>query len=1349
MALKKLYCLLVCLLSIIMPTKAKVFSIGEFDYSITDSVNLTVQLGSIYVNNEISGDITVPESVEIEGKTYTVTSAHFNSSKEVTSITIPNCVTKISAYRCDKLTSINIPDSVTYISFTECKSLASVTIPSTVTSLPSYAFYKCESLTSINVPNSVTSIGNNAFDGCYNLTSINIPDSVEVINGSTFFDCYGLTSITIPNSVTSIKLYAFSNCENLKQVYIPNSVSDINRSAFSDGTIIYGGTASGSPWGAKRHIKGSVIDGDFVYVDEKKDVLAGYIGSDSVISISNTVTSIMESAFRDNTVLTSVSIPNSVTSIGNDAFSGCVGLKSVVIPNTVTSLGQGAFFSVDTIYYGRTTSSNMWGARRHIKGYYKEGDFIYADEKMDTLVAYLGADTIVTIPSSVVSIGYSAFYKCKDLTSIIIPNTVTSISDYAFYGCESLKAISIPDHVSTIGEYAFWGCNSLTSVNIPSSVTYIRKYTFYRCKNLKSITIPSSVDSIGENAFYYCTGLAPVVIPSSVTYMGYQAFYDVCAVCYLGEPIGADWNWAKRSIKDGFVNGDFVYKDEQNDTLIAYIGAGPFASIPNHVKVIDKNAFNKTTWITSVSIPSSVTSIGYNAFYSIDTICYVGSATGSPWGAKHHIKLIVDGDFIYGDEEKTLLKQYIGNDSLVFIPNHVKTIGDSAFYNNSSIRSVVIPNSVTSIGSYAFAGCTNISRLSVPCTVSYIWEYAFYQVDTVSYGGLQTNPKLWGALHFEDEGDDLYIIHNLEELLFFRDSVKGIARLEADIDLSPVCGKLGDDIVSFTPIRCLKFDGGNHTISNLYINNSHAYETALFDVNNQIYKLAVKNLKVTNAYVKGGDYAAGIAINGEFTNCHFEGVVIGIHAGGVSEYGKPSSAYNCSNYGMIVAWGYASGIDASSMVNCYNRGRIVSDDVAIGLGMYDGFHFNIYNSGDVYSPGSKTTDYIETGYDYGSLFVLQEMDSAAFLSGAVTDSLNLYVSQNPKPYSNYLDSVSLHSWVQGEDGFPRFEGVDLKPTQGYVVRYTGAVDDIDVALDGTVILPVCSISGNSYVFSDNFDGKNIVSDTVVNVKLVSPVIPVNGQIAGHDYVDLGLPSGTLWATYNVGATKPEEDGNHFAWGETKPKDVYDWSTYKWYDTSSERCTKYDSGSGMITLLPEDDAAVANWGTEWRMPTFEEIEELDENCEYSFVEVDGVKVAKYTATNGNFILFPFVSYWSSSRSDDSYYAAQFLWFLEEYGAVLDKCNSNRSNGYSVRAVATGNPTSASIIKGQAVEVYVGNCIIYVANAEAKTNIQVFDMNGKIVASAVADDNRKAEIKLSGLKGVYVITVGNQSTKVILK
>ena len=168
-----------------------------------------------------------------------------------------------------------------------------------------------------------------------------------------------------------------------------------------------------------------------------------------------------------------------------------------------------------------------------------------------------------------------------------------------------------------------------------------------------------------------------------------------------------------------------------------------------------------------------------------------------------------------------------------------------------------------------------------------------------------------------------------------------------------------------------------------------------------------------------------------------------------------------------------------------------------------------------------------------------------------------------------------------------------------------------------------------------------------------------GTENGYGYVDLGLPSGLKWATCNVGATAPEEYGNHYAWGETEPKTTYDWSTYKWATATQEKwgwdletLTKYNTSSERGTvdnktvLDPEDDAAHVNWGGAWRMPTRAEWLELYENCIWKGTDdYNGTGVAGQIVTgfNGNSIFLPVAGnratqdnerdyigyYWSSS------------------------------------------------------------------------------------------------------------------------
>ena len=199
----------------------------------------------------------------------------------------------------------------------------------------------------------------------------------------------------------------------------------------------------------------------------------------------------------------------------------------------------------------------------------------------------------------------------------------------------------------------------------------------------------------------------------------------------------------------------------------------------------------------------------------------------------------------------------------------------------------------------------------------------------------------------------------------------------------------------------------------------------------------------------------------------------------------------------------------------------------------------------------------------------------------------------------------------------------------------------------------------------------------------------NGNESGHEYVELGLS--VKWATCNVGATKPEEYGDYFAWGETEPKTTYNWSTYKWCNGNDNTQTKYNTSSEYGTvdnktvLELADDAARANWGGAWRMPTDAEWTELRENCTWTWTsDYNGTGVAGRIVTskiNGNSIFLPaagvrddrdfgllgagdYGGYWSSSLDADYPSDAWYVYFLS---GNVGRNGLYRYYGFSVRAV----------------------------------------------------------------------------------
>ena len=269
------------------------------------------------------------------------------------------------------------------------------------------------------------------------------------------------------------------------------------------------------------------------------------------------------------------------------------------------------------------------------------------------------------------------------------------------------------------------------------------------------------------------------------------------------------------------------------------------------------------------------------------------------------------------------------------------------------------------------------------------------------------------------------------------------------------------------------------------------------------------------------------------------------------------------------------------------------------------------------------------------------------------------------------------SFTLNEDGSTNFTGAStykFRPYQGTLMFF----DTQDKPVK-TIILN--EVEKGSYLLAVNY-----VTDTYTCYYRDE-----SGSIGGRDYVDLGLPSGTLWATCNIGASSPEDYGNYIAWGEMSTKSTYDWSTYKWCKGSVRTLTKYCNNSNFgnngftdnkTELDPDDDAAYVNWGSDWRMPSLEQFEELI-NSSYTTTEwttQNGVKGRLITSnSNGNSVFLPAAGYrdgsslsgagsegdyWSRTLLESGPRSARGLYF---YSSFISMDGIPRCNGRSVRPV----------------------------------------------------------------------------------
>ena len=395
---------------------------------------------------------TIPETIEVNGKTFAVTSIGGEA-------------------------------------FQDCSSLTSITIPNSVTSIGYRAFSYCSSLTSIAIPNSITSIGGDAFLGCSSLTSITIPNSITEINSGIFYGCSSLTSITIPNSVTSIGERAFASCSALEYLSIPNSVQYAYEGDYNNEVYYLDGYSSIV---GCYNLKTLIVPSDFFapedeynypyaveaylpYLPEKLESLTINGGNmdhrfgwdfinrnrKSLKNIDFGATeSIAAEAFTNFYNLESLVLPSHLKTVPYMAVAECVKLKSISIPATVTAIEDRAFENC----------------------------------RMLSSVAFAENGALTRI-------GNWAFYNNHELTNLVIPEGVTEVGHAAFYGCTYLAEMTLPSTVQEIADNGFALCAKLQRMNVDALIPpTVAARTFEEVDRTIPVYVPDEVVSAYQTA---------------------------------------------------------------------------------------------------------------------------------------------------------------------------------------------------------------------------------------------------------------------------------------------------------------------------------------------------------------------------------------------------------------------------------------------------------------------------------------------------------------------------------------------------------------------------------------------------------------------------------------------------------------------------------------------------------------------------------------------------------------------------------------------------------------------------------------------------------------------------------
>ncbi len=690
--------------------------------------------------------------------------------------------------KCTSLENIKLPDGLRIIgreAFYSCNKLKSVTIPDSVTKIGNYAF-NFYYTSSDNYTNRADNINTTEYGGAYYLgndnnpyaalvtgkkgaTSVEIHPSTKVIsdqfgfwdsitsvkiNGVTsirdgaFKNCENLQSVTISDSVTSIGDNAFSGCSNLKNITIPDSVTSIGSNAFDGcdnlkcseyGNAYYLGNEK-NPYVALVKVKDGATS---VEVNSSaRFICTSFANLESLKSVTiNGVASIGESAFYNCTNLQSITISDGVTGIGKFAFSGCVNLSNLTLPSYATFIGRESFSGCKSL-------------------------------------------TSITIPKGVVSIGYSAFNGCSSLTSVSMPDSVIYLGDYAFKGCENLKSVTLSKGLMRIGANAFYECGNLTSIAVPDGVTSIGANAFYECGNLTSATM-DGVTSIGESAFMYCGGLIDVTVSDEIMEIGDSAFYgcnnlqynEYGGGLYLGNEenpyavlISVSYHTENLEINSStrIIYGKFTtcrgLTSVTIPSSVSSIGNEMFKDcddltsvvISDGVTSIGDSAFKYCSDLKTVIIPNSVTKIGADAFSGCSNLQYYEYGGALYLGnAKNHYVALVGIKEDATSVQMSPSTKVIGDGVFAYNQNltsvtidGVTTIGDSAFLGCSGLTSVIIPNGVTTIGNSAFLGCSGLTSVTIPNGVTAIGSQAFYRCAGLTSVNIPSSVKRVGSKAF-------------------------------------------------------------------------------------------------------------------------------------------------------------------------------------------------------------------------------------------------------------------------------------------------------------------------------------------------------------------------------------------------------------------------------------------------------------------------------------------------------------------------------------------------------------------------------------------------------------------------
>ena len=745
--------------------------------------------------------ITIPEAVTTFGgsifynanniETLTFLAANvpndfYRDRSKLTTLNIGAGVKRIgnaAFYNNKGLKHLNISDDVDGLeigeyAFSECDSLTTISLPAGVSKLESYAFLGIDCLTSFTFAEGsrITEIPRECFNSCKNLETIKLPDSVQKMGYRVFWYCSGLKEVYFGTGLTEMDTddeWTFGSCDKIEKIVLPGInypfkrtlhlpsmvvvyvnpllVETYRTTDYTNGyrimaigstteyavTTTEGGQLqsrvpeSQAQYALKLTVTGPLNGTDIDYLHTNFPLLEELnlknarivAGGDQYhqwnVSSNGTATIewygpwptednvISRCMFYNMPMLRSLSLPKDATKIGEWAVgqdrNQTYRLKHIELPTGVTEIGQHAFeytaIEEVTVPAGvtRLEEYTFYYCKYLKKAVLPDGITFIGNSCFSECYELLD----VNIPANVETIGDYAFYRNeKRNTPIVFPATLKTIGHHAFRDNHRLKNVTFNDGLETIGSWAFSDCNDIESITLPETVTTMYDRAFQSCDSITQFTFPSSITAVPEAVLYHCDKLQSVTLAAGTTSIAHYAFENCVQLSTI--------NLAEQ-------------------TSLTYVGVRGFAN----------------TGLTNVTLPNSITEMGYSAFRECKNLERINVPTGLT---------IVPYDFVCYSPNLTSVQMHdgirvVGHNAFLGCPllngvelnDQITDIEYDAFNGCSSLELSKLPDALTHIGTRAFNGTTAMrGTFTVPATVTAVDYSAFYAsgIDSIVF----TNP---------------------------------------------------------------------------------------------------------------------------------------------------------------------------------------------------------------------------------------------------------------------------------------------------------------------------------------------------------------------------------------------------------------------------------------------------------------------------------------------------------------------------------------------------------------------------------------------------------------------------------